>query len=59
MRIFCDQDTSGSGETLREPGVAAEPLMVVPVAPMRAKLPVAKLLAPISVASLPDREVER
>ena len=33
--------------------------MVVPMAPIRAKLPVVELLAPMLVASLPDWEVER
>nr|POE72568.1 hypothetical protein CFP56_62073 [Quercus suber] len=50
------------GETSRESGVAAKSPMVVPVALMRAKLhscPVAKLLAPILVASHPNWEVER
>ena len=51
-RMFCVQGMSGSGETAREPGAVAKSLMVVPAAPMRAKLHsclVTKLLAPILV----------
>uniref|UniRef100_A0A7N2R0U5 Rx N-terminal domain-containing protein n=1 Tax=Quercus lobata TaxID=97700 RepID=A0A7N2R0U5_QUELO len=62
VRLSCDQDPSGSGETSTEPMVATELSMVVPMDPTRAFLhsrPVLELLAPISVASLPDREVER
>ena len=60
--MFYAQSTSGSGETSRELGAAAEASMVVPVAPMRDKLHsclVAELPALISVASHLDREAER
>ena len=61
-RIFYVQGTSGSGETSRESGAATESPMVVPTAPMRAKLhscPVVELPTPISMASHLDRKVER
>ena len=61
-RMFYAQSTSGSGKTSRELGAVAEASMVVPTAPMRAKLhscSVAELPALISVASHLDREVER
>lgn len=64
-RLLYDQGMSGLGETLRLLRAAAESSMVVFMASIRVKsmvlnsCQVAELLAPILVASHPDREVKR